>query len=225
MDKKNFIESVKTLRKNYKKRNFVQSIDLIIALKNVNLKKPSDRISLIVKFPHGRGKAPKICALVDKMHIVEARKVFDKAIMVDGFSKLKPKEAKKIVKTYDLFVAQANIMSQVATTFGKFLGPRGKMPDPKLGCVIPPQADLNKIKQNLMQSVKITVKKAPVLQVLIGIETMEDTQIVDNAFSIYDAVKKALPQSEHQIRKVYIKTTMGKPIKVGKHEESNKKET
>ncbi len=214
MDKKKLLEAIKKVRENSKKRNFVQSVDMIIALKGVDLKKPEDRVSVVVALPHGKGKKPKVCALVDKSLIVQAKEVFDKAIVKDEFKDIKPKEAKKIVEDYDYFVAQATIMSDIASTFGKYLGPKGKMPDPKLGLIITPKTDLKALKERLGKVLRLRIKKNPVLSGMIGVETMSDEELADNALAVYNAVEKALPRGKQQIGKVYLKTTMGKPVVV-----------
>jgi large subunit ribosomal protein L1 len=223
MNKKHFLNTVKKARESSKKRNFIQSVDFLISFKNVDLKKAEDRISLIVKLPHGKQKKPKVCAFVDKSMIVEARKVFDHAILDEKLSEVTPKEAKRIASSYDYFVAAGSLMTKVASSFGKFLAPKGKMPDPKFGAVLPPKADLQQIKDNFSKLVKIDLKKAPVVHTFIGVETMSDEELADNAFTIYNEVKKALPRGDQQIKKVFLKLTMGKPIKVEENEKSDSK--
>jgi len=214
MDKKDFLKAIKKAKESSKKRKFTQSVDFFISLKNVDLKKPEDRISLVVKLPHDKQKKPKICAFVDKSMIVEARKVFDHAILDEQLPTFTPKEAKKIASTYDYFVAAGSLMTKVASSFGKFLAPKGKMPDPKFGAVLPPKSDLTKVRDNFSKLVKIDVKKSPSIHTMIGMEDMKDEDLADNAFAVFSEVKKALPRENQQIKRSYLKLTMGKSIRV-----------
>jgi large subunit ribosomal protein L1 len=208
MEKSELINKIKEARNT--KRNFPQSFDLSVALKQFNLKE--GKIEEIMTLPHGRGKPVKICGLVDKELETKSSKVFDKTIRKDDFGKLKPKDIRKLAKEYDFFVAQATIMPQIATTFGKFFGSRGKMPNPRAGCIVPPTADLEPIKKRLEKTLVLTVKKAPVLNVRVGYETQKDEDLADNIIAVTVAVKKMLPLGKENIKAIYLKLTMGKVV-------------
>jgi len=209
----NFLEAVKKARDVAKPRKFKQSFDIQIGLKKIDLTKPENQLKLIIDLPH-KIRDPKICAFVDKELALKAKEVFSKVILPDEMSNYDKKSMKKLAKTYDFFVAQASLMSKVATTFGKVLGPKGKMPDPKMGAVITPNTDLQKVKDRLSNIVKVSVKKSPVINCKIGTEDMSDEDVADNAAAVYEAVKKALPLGSDQIKHVYVKLTMGKSVMV-----------
>ena len=82
---------------------------------------------------------------------MKLKKSLDAAFETHDFDQFKDNASKikKLAGEYDFFVAQANIMPQVATVFGKVLGPRGKMPNPKAGCVVPPKSQLGPLKERL----------------------------------------------------------------------------
>lgn len=126
MDTKKVLESLKKLRESGKKRNFKQSIDFAMILKEVDLNSPEGKIDEFYVLPVGTTKKNKICAFVDKDMTTEARKVFDKVIPKDEFHQWagNKKGIKSLVKQYDYFVAQGTIMTDVAATFGKVLGPK-----------------------------------------------------------------------------------------------------
>jgi large subunit ribosomal protein L1 len=210
MEKSELINKIKEARNT--KRNFPQSFDLSIALKQMNLK--DGKIEEIITLPHGRGKPIKICGLVDKELGTKSDKIFDKTVMKDEFGKLKPKNIRKLAKEHDFFVAQATIMPQIATTFGKFLGGRGKMPNPRAGCIVPPTADLEPVKKRLEKTVVLTIKKAPVLNVRVGFETQKDEELADNITTIINSVKKILPLGKDNVKAIYLKLTMGKVVRV-----------
>ena len=121
---------------------------------------------------------------------------------------------KKLATEHDYFLGQANIMPKIAQTFGRVLGPRGKMPNPKAGCVVPPKAPLKPLYERLQNTVKISVKKQPNIQVLIGKQDMPPEQVAQNVMTIYDQVIHHLPKERHNIKAVWIKTTMSKPVRL-----------
>src|SRR3989344_3893723 len=133
MDKDKIKKALEQLKKDSKKRNFTQSVDLVINLQNLDFKKPEEQVDVYVTLPHGKGKKAKVCALVGPELQDEASKVCDKVVGANEFDKYKqdPKITKKLASEYDFFIAQANIMAQVAGAFGKVLGSRKKMPNPK----------------------------------------------------------------------------------------------
>jgi large subunit ribosomal protein L1 len=215
MKKSDILLKLKELRKNSPKRKFNQSIDLSIVLKNVNMKKDDEKVDEIINLPHARGKPVKVCAFVDKELATNAAKVFEKAIPMSEFPEWKdPRKCKKLAMEFDVFIAQATIMPQIAATFGKYLGTRGKMPNPKMGCIIPPSADLTALKSRLQKVVNVSAKKSPAVNVRIGMESQADEEIADNIFSVFETVKKKLPQEESQMKSVSIKMTMSPKVKL-----------
>ncbi len=228
MDKAHVQETLKIVRENSTKRNFKQSIDIIINLKDIDLKKQDNRVDTFAQFHFEKGKKVKICGLVGPELLEQAKSNFDTTISVADFSKYTDKKVlKKMAKEHAFFVAQANIMPKVAATFGRDLGPRGKMPNPKAGCVVPPNANLQPLVAKLQKTVRIKIESNPLFQTIVGTEEMEDDQIVDNILTIYTALTHALPNDVHNIKEVLLKFTMGKAYKVGgelKEEDTENKE-
>ncbi|MFH1211683.1 MAG: 50S ribosomal protein L1, partial [Candidatus Woesearchaeota archaeon] len=144
------------------------------------------------------------------------KEAFDLAIDEHDFEKYQDKkaEAKKLGRDYDFFIAQANIMTKIAAVFGRSLGTRGKMPNPKAGCVVPPGANLKQLAERLQKTVKVSAKKAPVIQVKIGTEDMPDEDIAENIISLHKQLLSHLPKESHNIRHIYLKLTMSKPVKL-----------
>jgi large subunit ribosomal protein L1 len=198
-------QALAELRK-LEKRKFDQSIDLLISLKGIDPKK--DNIATIVNIPN-KIKDKKVCGFLDKK--TEIVKTISKL----DFPKYKDKKAlKNLVKEYDFFIAAAPLMPAVATTFGKVLGPAGKMPSPQLGIL--PVEDENAIRnllERISKSIKLRVKEAAI-KVSVGKESMSDEQIIANASAVYSGLVNALPVKKDNVRKVMIKLTMSKPIQV-----------
>jgi large subunit ribosomal protein L1 len=217
MDTTKVLESLKKLRETTKKRNFSQSIDFSIILKEVNLQGPEGNIDEYFVLPEPSSKKRKICAFVDKDLTTEARKVFDKVISKDEFSQWSgnKRAIKALARGYDYFVAQASIMTDVAAVFGKLLGPRGKMPNPKAGCVIPTTANLPQLVERLQKTQRIRTNKQPVVSTMVGTEATSDDALAKNAMAVYELIKRKLPRGDQQIKKSYLKTTMSGPVYVG----------
>ncbi|HIQ51370.1 MAG TPA: 50S ribosomal protein L1 [Nautiliaceae bacterium] len=209
------LNHIKKLREINKKRNFVQTAELQVALKDIDLTKVENRIEDLVVLPYGLGKKRKICAFVGPETYEEAKQIFDKVILVDEFSKYDKKSAKKLVREYDFFVAQANIMPQVAKYFGRYLGPLNKMPNPKLGLLFPPKgAKLKDLYDKLQKSVAIVVKKAPLAYAPFGVESMKDEELAENLEILYKYLSDKLPNKEGNIKRAVIKFTMSKSVKI-----------
>ena len=216
MDKEQVQAAIAKAKDTSEKRNFRQSFDLIINLKGLDLKKPEHQVEAFVTLPHARGKKVSVCALVGAELESQAKGIFDSVILSDNFEKYKDKkEVRKVANSFDFFIAQANIMPKVATTFGRVLGPRGKMPNPKSGAVVPPNANLKPLYEKFQRTVKASAKTAPLIQCSIGTEDMNGDDIAENALTVYNSLIQVLPNEKHNIRDIYVKLTMGKPVKVG----------
>ena len=214
MDKTKILDALAKLRKSAKKRNFKQSVDFSVVLKEVDLRNPANQIDEFVELPKGLGKKLKICGLVDKGLVTQARELCDKVITKDEFRNWagKKRDIKKLASEFDYFIAQATIMTDIAAVFGKFLGPKGKMPNPKYGGVIPPKFNIAPLIKKLQNTVKLQSKKQPVVSAMVGVESMNDEDLARNIDFIYDFVKRKLPRGEQQIKKGYIKFTMSQPV-------------
>ena len=198
-------EALIELRK-IEKRKFDQSVDLIINLKSIDLKR--DQLNIVVNIPH-KSKDKKICAFLNvKSKIIDS-------VTEPEFQKYKDKKTlKNLVNKYDYFIAFAPLMPKVATVFGKILGPAGKMPSPQLGMIIHETDDeVKKAINKISTSLKIRLKEASI-KVGVGKEDMDDKKIIENVKSIYASVENTLPKKRENIRNIMIKLSMTKPIKV-----------
>ena len=216
MDKEQIQAAIAKAKDISDKRNFKQSFDLIINLKGIDIKKQEHQIDAFITLPHARGKKVKVCALVGSELGDQAKSVCDFAIMSDNFDSYKEKkEVKKIAGSFDFFIAQANIMPKVATVFGRGFGPRGKMPNPKSGCIVAPNANLKPLYEKLQHTVRAITKGSAIIQCAVGTEDMNPNDIAENALTVYNSLLQVLPNEKHSIKDIYIKLTMGKPVKVG----------
>ncbi len=215
MDKNSVTEALGKLKES-KKKNFSQSVELIVNLKDIDLKKTENQIDFFAKLPNGSGKKQSVCAFVDVEMVQDAKAAVDEVIIPDDFSKFskEKKLAKKLARKFDFFIAQANLMAQVATHFGRALGPKGKMPNPKAGAIFAPKANLRQLNDNLQKTIRITARAAPVIQCRVGTEIMEHALVAENIINLYEQIIHHLPNEEHNIKSALIKLTMSPPIKI-----------
>jgi large subunit ribosomal protein L1 len=202
-------ELIEHARKDYKKRNFDQSIDLTIVLKDIDVKKGFS-FNEVVHLPNKPSREAKICVVASGEMGTRARKAeADRIIEVDELDRLgtNKKEAKKLAKAYDFFVSDTSLMSTVGRSLGQFLGPKGKMPTP-----IPYGAPIESILNRLRSSVRVRVRNQLNVSSKIGDEKMDDKQLVQNANAILTLVEKKLPQGDKNIRNTFVKFTMGNII-------------
>jgi len=216
MNKESFANALKEAKSNSKERKFKQGIDLIVNLKGLNLKKAEEQVDFFASIPGSLGRKQTICAFVGPELFEEAKNVCDEVIVQDDFIKFaKDKKAAKILaRKHDFFIAQANIMPQIATAFGRALGPKGKMPNPKAGCIVPPKSNLKPLYDKLQKTIRISSKLQPIIQTSVGNEKMDEKEILENIASLYDQIIHHLPEEENNVKSVLIKLTMGKPAKV-----------
>ena len=198
-------EALGELRKG-KKRKFDQTVDLLISLRGIDLRR--DNVSLVSTIPH-KIKDKKVCGFL------ESKSDLVHTVTKPEFDKYKDKDAlKALINGYDFFIANAKLMPAVATTFGKALGPAGKMPSPQLGVIMQetPEA-IRQTVERISRSVKIRAKE-PSVKVAIGRESMSDEHIMENVKAVFKDVIAALPSQKENVRGVMIKTTMSTPIVV-----------
>jgi len=198
-------KAIEELRKE-EKRKFAQSVDLIVNLKGIDLKR--ENVNLIITFPH-KFKDKKICAFF------EQKSSLIPTITKPEFQRYKDKkELKELVKDYDFFIAAAPLMPAVATTFGKVLGPAGKMPSPQFGILAKESDELVKqLLERITKSLKIRLKEASI-KISIGNEAMKDEELLENFTMAYNEIVNALPKKRDNIKNIMLKLTMTKPIKL-----------
>ena len=213
MDNEQIKKAIEELKKQTKKRNFSQSYDLIINLKNLDTKQHPVDFFAGLHFPFG--KKIKVAAFVDQVLKEQADKFCDLTIEENDFPKYSDKkEMKKLAESYDYFIAQATLMPKVAAAVGRVFGPKGKMPNPKLGCVVPPNANLEPLMKKLKQTVRMRATKATNLQCMVGKEDQPENEIIDNILTVYTTSVKQLPNEDQNIKNTSIKLTMGKPVDI-----------
>ena len=211
MNRKKLTEAVNKALEDKGKRKFTQSIELIINTRGVDFTKSENRVNVDVVLPNGKGgKELKAAVIAEEVMGADAKKGGADLVILPAElpSYAEPKKLKDLAENYFL-LAQPNLMGQVAKSLGQYLGKRGKLPRPIIGNV----KDMIAKSKN---SIRITTKGKylPVLHAFVGTEKMEAEELIDNAEAIYDAIKAKIG-GEGNVKSVYVKLTMGRPVKVG----------
>jgi len=200
------------LRKNIVKRKFAQSIDLVVKLREVDLKKPENRINETITLPNPPEKPLKICVIASGDLATRAKAAGADMLVsrqdLENLSKDK-KAARKLAADYDFFIAEAPLMPLVGRGLGSLLGPRGKMPTP-----VPPNAAIDQIVSGHRKMVRVRMREQPVLQCRIGTENMTDDKLVENVQAVVTRIEQKLERGFKNIAEILLKATMGKPVKV-----------
>jgi Ribosomal protein L1 len=189
-----------------KKRNFTETVELAINLKDVDLTIPKNRIQEDIILPNGRGKQIRICVIGGGELALKAKDVADLVITPDELGAIADdkKQAKKIANSTDYFIAEAPLMAVVGKRLGTVLGPRGKMPKP-----IPPGVDPAGMIDGLRKSVTVRTKDRKTFHVPVGTVNMSPEDIADNIDIVVKRVALRLEKGNQNIASAYVKTSMG----------------
>jgi large subunit ribosomal protein L1 len=200
------------LRQNLVKRKFTQSIELVVKLREVDLKKPENRINEAIPLPNPPETPLKICVIASGDLGTRAKTAGADMLIsrsdIENLGKDK-KAARKLAQDYDFFIAEAPLMPLVGRALGSFLGPRGKMPTP-----VPPTAPIEQIVSGHRKMVRVRMREQPVLQCRVGTESMSDDKLVENIQAVFSRIEQKLERGIKNIGAVLVKSTMSKPVKI-----------
>jgi len=187
---------------------FDESIEVAINL-GVDPKHADQIVRGTVSLPHGTGKDVKVLVFVKGDMVEEAEKAG--ADYVGGADMAE--KVKKGWTDFDVVIAAPDMMSEVGK-LGKILGPRGLMPNPKVGTVT---ADISKaITESKAGKIEFRVDKFGIIHNGIGKLSFEKEKIIENARVFLGAIKKARPQAAKgtYMKKATISSTMGPGVKL-----------
>jgi large subunit ribosomal protein L1 len=185
---------------------------LVVRLREVDLKRPENRINETITLPNPPDKALKVCVIASGDLGTRAKAAGADMLVtrqeMDNLSKDK-KSARKLAQDYDFFIAEAPLMPLVGKALGSFLGPRGKMPTP-----VPPNAAIDQIISGHRKMVRVRMREQPVLQCRVGTEAMPDEKLVENIQAVVSRIEQKLERGFKNVGEILIKATMSKPVKI-----------
>jgi len=202
-------DMIKEAKAGSKQRKFKQSVEMIIVFKDIDVKK-GFALNEVVQLPKTSSPAT-VCIMATGDMGQKAKEAKADAVVgsdeLDKFAANK-RASRKFINKYDFFLADTQIMPAVGKVLGQLLGPRGKMPTP-----VPFNASIESFLQRFRSSIKVRARATLAMSCKIGDESMENTDLSINAHAVLSAVEKKLPNGEKNLKRIIIKTTMGKPIK------------
>ena len=192
-----------SLVKQYATAKFDESIDVAVQL-GIDAKKSDQVVRGAVVLPNGTGKIKRVAVFAQGAKAEEAKAAGADIVGMDDLAA----EIKAGIMNFDVVIASPDTM-RVVGTLGQILGPRGLMPNPKVGTVT---ADVAQAVRNAKAGQEqFRVHKAVIVHATIGRRSFDSDKLHGNLRALIDALNKAKPASSKGIylRKVALSSTMG----------------
>jgi large subunit ribosomal protein L1 len=190
-------------------RKFDESVDIAIIL-GVDPKHADQMVRGAIVLPHGTGKSTRVLVFAKGAKEKEAQEAGADYVGGDDLAKKIQSEG---WLEFERVIATPDMMSVVGR-LGKVLGPRGLMPNPKLGTVTMDVAKA--VSDQKAGKVEYRVDKSGIIHTTIGKKSFEPSQLLENARALLDAVMKAKPAASKGIylKKISVSTTMGPGVRI-----------
>ena len=197
------IDSALAIVKECAVAKFDESIDVAVQL-GIDAKKSVQVVRGAVVLPNGTGKTKRVAVFAQGAKADEAKAAGADIVGMEDLAA----EIKAGKMDFDVVIASPDTM-RIVGTLGQILGPRGLMPNPKVGTVTPDVAQA--VRNAKAGQVQFRVDKAGIVHATIGRRSFESDKLVGNLRALIEALNKAKPASSKGIylRKVALSSTMG----------------
>jgi large subunit ribosomal protein L1 len=187
---------------------FDESIDVAIQL-GVDAKKSDQVVRGAVVMPNGTGKTKRVAVFAQGAKAEEAKAAGADIVGMDDLAA----DIKAGNMNFDVVIASPDAM-RIVGTLGQVLGPRGLMPNPKVGTVTPDVAQA--VRNAKAGQVQFRVDKAGIVHGTIGRRSFDADKLQGNLVALLDALTKAKPATSKGVylRKVAVSSTMGVGVRV-----------
>ena len=187
---------------------FDESIDVAVQL-GIDAKKSDQVVRGAVVLPHGTGKTKRVAVFAQGAKAEEARAAGADVVGMEDLAE----QIKGGNLNFDVVIASPDTM-RIVGTLGQILGPRGLMPNPKVGTVTPDVATA--VKNAKAGQVQFRVDKAGIVHGTIGRRSFDSDKLKENLAALVDALSKAKPSASKGIylRKIAVSSTMGVGVRV-----------
>ena len=212
LDKKTLLNAVKEAKAQSGEKKFNQTVELILDIKEIDMKSPEGRIQQVIELPHVTSKPNKILIVASGELALKAKQAkADRVIERTELEGLagKKKELRNFANNFDVFLSEARLMPSVGRIFGPVLGPRGKLP-----VAVPPNDDIASLITKHHKTVVVRMRNQPIIQCLVGTEDMKEEEVVDNIQVVLRVLEGKLKRGLKNVKFAFIKTSMGKPVKI-----------
>ena len=187
---------------------FDESIDVAVQL-GIDAKKSDQVVRGAVVLPNGTGKVKRVAVFAQGAKAEEAKAAGADIVSMDDLAA----EVKAGNMPFDIVIAAPDAM-RIVGTLGQILGPRGLMPNPKVGTVTPDVAKA--VKDAKAGQVQFRVDKAGIVHSTIGLRSFDADKLKGNLVALVEALNKAKPTTSkgQYLRKVAVSSTMGLGVRV-----------
>ena len=182
---------------------FDESIDVAVQL-GIDAKKSDQVVRGAVVLPNGTGKTKRVAVFAQGAKAEEAKAAGADVVGMEDLAE----RVKAGDMPFDVVIASPDTM-RIVGTLGQILGPRGLMPNPKVGTVTPDVAGA--VRNAKAGQVQFRVDKAGIIHSTIGRRSFDNDKLVGNLSALLDALNKAKPASSKGVylRKLAVSSTMG----------------
>ncbi len=196
------------LVKEFATAKFDESIDVAVQL-GVDSKKSDQVVRGAVVLPHGTGKVTRVAVFAQGAKAEEAKAAGADIVGMEDLAAM----VKAGNMPFDIVIAAPDAM-RIVGTLGQILGPRGLMPNPKVGTVTPDVATA--VKNAKAGQVQYRVDKAGIIHSTIGRRSFENAHLQGNLAALIDALQKSKPATSKGVylRKIAVSSTMGVGVRV-----------
>jgi large subunit ribosomal protein L1 len=192
-------------------RNFRETLDLAINLRDLDLNDPNNRVDESIVLPSGTGQETRIVVFATGETALRAEDVADEVLSPDELEDLgdDTDAAKDLADETDFFVAEANMMQDIGRYLGTVLGPRGKMPTP-----LQPDDDVVETVNRMKNTVQLRSRDRRTFHTRVGAQDMTADEVASNIGVIVRRLEANLEKGPLNIDGIYVKTTMGPSVEV-----------
>jgi large subunit ribosomal protein L1 len=196
------------LVKEFATAKFDESVDVAVQL-GVDAKKSDQVVRGAVVLPNGTGKTKRVAVFAQGAKAEEAKAAGADIVGMEDLAA----EVKAGNMNFDVVIASPDAM-RIVGTLGQILGPRGLMPNPKVGTVTPDVATA--VKNAKAGQVQFRVDKAGIVHGAIGLRSFDADKLQGNLAALIDALNKAKPATSKglYLRKVAVSSTQGVGVRV-----------
>ncbi|GBU15149.1 50S ribosomal protein L1 [Polaromonas sp.] len=196
------------LVKEFAVAKFDESIDVAVQL-GIDAKKSDQVVRGAVVLPNGTGKTKRVAVFAQGAKAEEAKAAGADIVGMDDLAA----DIKAGKMDFDVVIASPDAM-RIVGTLGQILGPRGLMPNPKVGTVTPDVATA--VKNAKAGQVQFRVDKAGIVHGTIGLRSFDTVKLQGNLAALVDALIKAKPATSKGVylKKVAVSSTMGVGVRV-----------
>ena len=188
---------------------FTESIDVSLKVNLKKVKGSDNSLKTVIELPNGNGKKVKVAVLCDDTKLTEAKKsgaeIFGSDDLINKISSGKIQ--------FDKLVCTPNMMTKLGK-LGKILGPKGLMPNPKLGTVS--EDILGTVEKIKNKFTEIKNDKDGNIGISIGRKSFADKKLLENFKTVFENLKKEKPNlfNSEIVKNVYVSATMGPSLKI-----------